>query len=180
MTRVSFPETFNWSCMAPTKKELKWFHKYLSKMHMRNGKAWKVLEFGCGISTWTINNALQPDTYLAIETYKPSIQEVSRYCPNVIISKKWDPIRKGGWNFIFVDSSAGYRNLIPVPGLYRRECIRFAEKFMAPDCLISIHDWHHRLYSKRARRYLERSGYKLVNSFISTTGIGIYKRGDSR
>ena len=172
---VSFPKTFSWSRMAPTRRELRWFHDYLSEM--RNGKAWKVLEFGCGISTWAINDALQPDIYLAIEAYEPSMQEVSKHCPNVILKKKWGPIKQRRWNFIFVDSSAGYRNLHPVPGLFRRECIRFAEKSMTPDCLVSIHDWRHRLYSKRARRYLERSGYELVNSFTGRTGIGVYRRG---
>jgi hypothetical protein len=168
-----FPKTFPFSKLAPTKDELAWISTYLTSCNLKNCK---VLEFGCGITSWIINESLNPNTYIAIEHYQQCIIDTLKHVPKIkIITTTWHQIPQDVYDFIFIDSSAGYPP--GGDGLFRDKAVEFIESqdMVNNKSLIMIHDWHHRSGNK-ARKYLEENNYKLIASFKNRTGVGVYSK----
>jgi hypothetical protein len=168
-----FPKTFPFSKLAPTEKELIWISTYLTSCNFKNCK---VLEFGCGITSWVINESLKPKIYVAMEHYQQCIIDTLKNVPKInIITTTWHQIPQDVYDFVFIDSSAGYPP--GGDGLFRDKAIEFVEsqKMINDNSFIMIHDWHARS-GKSSRNYLEKNNYKLRASFNDRTGVGIYSK----
>lgn len=170
---ISFPKTFPFSQLAPTEKELDWMNTWLKANVKQNCK---VLEFGCGITSWIINEALKPEIYVAMEHYPQCIKDTLKHVPNIkMVQTTWHQIPQDVYDFIFIDSSAGYPP--GGDGLYRDKAIEFVEsqQMIHNKTFIMVHDWHARS-GKGSRKYLEKNGYKLAGSFSDRTGVGVYSK----
>lgn len=167
------PKTFPFSKLAPTEKELVFMNNWLATSTLRGCK---VLEFGCGITSWAINDALKPSVYVAIEHWPQCIKDTIKHIPNInMITTTWHQIPQDVYGFVFIDSSAGYPP--GGNGLYRDKAIEFIEsqKMIDKKSVIMIHDWHANS-GKGSRRLLERTGYRLIASFNDRTGVGVYSK----
>lgn len=168
-----FPKTFPFSKLAPSVAELEWINSWL-QVNIPKGK--KVLEFGCGITSWVINESIQPSKYVAMEHYNQCIIDTLKHVPNInIIKTTWHQIPQDVYDFIFIDSSAGYPP--GGDGIFRNKAIEFIEsqQMVHNKTIIMIHDWHHRS-GKSSRKYLENNNYKLIGSFSDRTGVGAYQK----
>ncbi len=168
-----FPKSFPFSKLAPTAKELEWMNDWLSKNIKPNSK---VLEFGCGITSWVIDQSIHPSVYVAIEHFQKCIIDTLAHVPKIkMITTTWHEIPQDVYDFVFIDSSAGYPP--GGNGLYRDKTIEFIEsqKMIHDKSIIMIHDWHHRS-GAASRKLLERTGYKLLASFNNRTGVGVYSK----
>jgi hypothetical protein len=170
---LSLPKSFNRTRHSPTLKELNFIYDWL-KHNMREGCS--ALEFGAGPTTWAIATALNPNKYVVVEDYIPSIQAILDHLTDITIIKGiWYNIPEDiKYDFVFVDSSAGYPPRDG--GLHRDEAVKYAQRLISDNGVIAIHDWHTRS-GKAPRKYLEScSNYKLVASLNDRTGVGIYKK----
>ena len=152
--------------LALRKEERIWLSNVLKKY-----KADNILEFGCGASTWIINESLKPSKYTAIEDYQPNIDMIKDHCPNVKIIDNWDFSENEQYDFVFVDSSAG----CGIRGMHRDKAIIASEPYMTDDCILAIHDWNTNL-GKKPRAYLEQRGWELLDSTPLRKGLGVYRR----
>lgn len=171
---MTFPPTFPFSKLAPTEKELIWIMAYLTSCGLKKGC--KVLEFGCGITSWAINESLNPSVYVAIEHWPQCIKDTIKHVPKInMITTTWHQIPQDVYDFVFIDSSAGYPP--GGTGLYRDKTIEFIESqgMISNKSLIMIHDWHHRS-GIASRKLLEKNNYKLLASFSGRTGVGVYSK----
>ena len=187
---MNIPSIFKISKLAPTMQELEWLHHWLKENIRWTGygggqvaQEWMILEFGCGITTYVIANAICLwYSYHIIETYQPNIDSISEYitenendyCDSneILIYNNWDHIKDELWDIIFVDSSCG----CGLKGYHREKTIQAAEPFMADDCIVAIHDWRRR-GGQKPRAYLESNGYKLIACYDKQNGIGVYQKG---
>jgi len=157
--------------VSPTIPELEFIHEWW-KDNLEQGC--KVLEFGAGPTSWAIQKAVNPSLYVAVEDWPDTIKDVIDHLDDIqIITSTWLDIPEETYDFIFVDSSAGYPP--GDGGLHRDEATKFGERLMSENGFIMLHDWHGRS-GGRPRRYLENNGYELVASFENRTGVGVYKR----
>ena len=107
---LNIPKTFSVTRVSPTIKELEFIYDWCKK-----SKPKKILEFGCGPTTWAIhqgatNDGLEPlSLYVAMEHWVPSIKDVVNHIPTVkIIKSIWYDIPNEKYDLVFIDSSAGY------------------------------------------------------------------------
>jgi len=168
---MKLPNTLRLSRVSPSVKELEWLEEWLSK-NIKPGS--NILEYGCGPSTWVIKEATKPKNYVTVEHYVPIIKDVMLAIPDLtLIKTTWYDIPPIGYDFIFVDSSAGYPP--GGNGLFRHEAAKYSENLLNPNGYIALHDWHGRS-GKKPRAYLENNGYTLVDSITHKVGIGIYRK----
>ena len=167
------PRTFVRTRHSPTLTELESLHNWCKHNLSDNSN---ILEFGAGPTTWAIATAVRPATYVCVEEYAPSIQQVIDHLTDVTVIKgSWYKIPEDvRYDFIFVDSSAGYPP--GDGGLHRDEAVKYGERLLSDNGYIALHDWHARS-GKAPRKYLESTGhYELVASVKDRTGLGIYRR----
>jgi len=168
---LDLPKTMKRTRVSPTIDELNFIYDWCIN-NLKDGC--KVLEFGAGPSTFAINKACNPSIYITVEDWIPTLKDVINHVSNIkIINSTWFDIPEDKYDFVFVDSSAGYPP--KDGGLHRDEAVKYSEKLLADDGYIMLHDWHGRS-GKAPRRYLENSGYKLIDSFTNKTGVGVYKK----
>ena len=172
------PCPFPPSKLAPSQAELDWLHDWL----VTKCESCRVLEFGCGVTTWCIHEALKRNfgissgpegySYRAIEDFKPCVEAVKKHLPGIIVTDNWEGIGKYYRELVFVDSSCG----CGLPGLHREICVKAVEDHQAAGDILILHDWRKRS-GKAARAYVESCGkYELIDSFNGRTGLGIYRR----
>lgn len=165
------PKTMSRTRVSPSMQELEFMYNWC-KNNLKSGC--NILEFGAGPSTYVIKKACDPKIYIAVEDWIPTIKDVTIHVENImIINSTWFDIPEYTYDFIFVDSSAGYPP--KDGGLHRDEATKYGERMLSNNGHIMLHDWHGRS-GKAPRRYLENSGYQLVGSLNDKTGVGIYKK----
>jgi len=173
---IELPKTFPPSKRAPMLNELDWLHNWLSK----NKQLDTVLEFGCGITSWIISDALKPKLHIAMEGFQPCIDMTLKHVPNIqMVKTTWDDIPKIPYRMMFVDASTNApASLKPMNGSYpfRDDAIKYSEPFIAKDCVVIIHDWNYKPGWRVPRKYLEDHGYKLIDSLATKFGMGVYRR----
>ena len=162
---LEFP--FEFSKLAPSVAELEWLHNYLSEM---NDSINSVLEFGCGITTWVINDALEASKYMAIEEFEQCIKDVNTHVPSVKISNNWDSFKGETFDLVFVDSSAG----CGMKGLNRDKALIASLPCLSEESIVIIHDWRKRS-GKAPRKYLEDAGWDLIAKCEIKSGLGVYR-----
>lgn len=168
------PRSFKITRVSPTMPELDFMHDWCKK-NIAEGS--NVLEFGAGPTTWAIATAINPSKYVVMEHWVPSIKDVIDHLEDIhIVKSTWYAIPDDvEYDFVFIDSSAGYPP--GGDGLHRHDAVEFSERLLSKGGHIMIHDWRKRSGSK-SRAYLEKNGYKLVDSFNGRTGVGVYKQCD--
>ena len=176
---LEIPKTFELTRVSPTIAELEFMYSWC-KENISQGA--NVLEFGTGPSTWAIATAINPSIYVAVEDYEPAIKSVVDHINNNdklntnvdIVKRTWFDIPEDvKYDFIFVDSSAGYPP--GATGLHRDEAAKYGNNLMAEGGTIMIHDWNKRS-GKKPRIWLEANGFKLVASFKNRTGVGVFQK----
>jgi hypothetical protein len=165
---MKLPDGLKRAKLSPFDKELAWLHDYLKNLDIP--RPIKVLEFGCGITSWVIEDALKPDKHVAVEEYQEAMDTVNKYCSNVEIIENWD-FPDEDYGLVFVDSSAGSG----MAGLNRDKAMIAAESFMREGAIVIMHDWHHGSGSG-PRKYAESAGYELITSFSNRRGFGVYRK----
>ena len=165
---MELPKTFKTNRLSPRVGELQWMYAQLENLEIKT-----VLEFGCGITTWTINEATKPERYIAIEEYQPCIDQVNQHLPQIEIIDRWTKIPDIKYDLVFVDSSAGHGGRA---GLYRGQATKASEDYISKGSLIMIHDSKKRS-GLGPRRYLSSNeNYELVANCNSKNGVQIYRR----
>lgn len=174
---MNIPKTFKRSKRAPSKEELEWLYNWLHENKEKYNLN-KVLEFGCGITSWILNNAIKPEIHVAMEIYKPCIKTTLEHVPDIkIIQTIWDDIPKISYDVIFIDGSSGCPPKIAAKGkgIYRKEALKYSKEIMAKNALIIIHDWRHKKIGwLRLRNYLDEN-YEFIDGCKIGYGFGIYK-----
>ena len=178
---MEYPLTFEPSRRAPSKKEMDWLHNWIkSKSFPQNSK---ILEFGCGITTWVISDAIgEYEKYLCVENFEPCINKVKQHVKKVdFISTSWADIPKEPYNLVFVDASScppkNLKSIIPGATLFRDDAINYVINFTSDDCVFIIHDWCYKLSWLRPQKYFTELNYKLIDCLKTRHGIGIYQKG---
>jgi len=170
---LNLPKTFTMTRVSPTIEELQFMHKWCTKNVLQKAK---ILEFGAGPTTWAIHKAVNPSLYVAVEDWPSTVKDVMNHLSDVkIVKSTWFDIPEEEYDFIFVDSSAGYPP--KSPGLHRDEAAKYGERLLKKGGFIMLHDWRKRS-GKGPRQYLESNGYKLVDSLRGRTGVGVYQYED--
>jgi hypothetical protein len=173
------PSTFEISRRAPPISELKSLWEWLYKNY--NQKRKNVLEFGAGITSWVLSDAVEPQNQVCMETFPLCINMVKKHVPNIkVVNTNWSGIPKGSYDLLFVDSCTA-----PPPGLkplkfevpFRDDAIEYVKAMLTNDAVVIIHDWCHKDFRWREhRRYLEANGFKLIWSCQGRFGFGAYVR----
>lgn len=162
MTWADFPR----SRVSPSQAELDWLAAYLREKPFKS-----VVEFGCGVTTAVIYEALPWARYLAIEDFEhPGIAEINKRYPAITIEKNWENIELYKWDLALVDSSAG----CGCDGLNRDKAAQAVVDHLQPGGVILIHDWKGRS-GKKPRAWLESNGWRLVDHCDAGTGWGAYQ-----
>lgn len=172
MNEFSIPETFKFSDLAPTRDELKFIYDWL----IANKIDGDVLEFGCGITTWAVYNAVKPKNYFALETHPGCLVSMHEHLPQVkIIATTWNDIPKIPYGVVFVDSSVG--RPAGGDGIYRDEAAKYGINLAARDAVVILHDvnMNRRGYQNTIKAVLAEE-FKEVARFKGRTGVGIYRR----
>ena len=168
---MNIPATFKKSDLAPSDEEIEWLWCWLQRNEVQNN-AKNVLEFGCGITTLILQDALHPQFLISIEDYQPCIDMVRKHLHrlNFAIFKNWTPVDKYEWNVVLVDSSSCGKW---EEGYHRDMVVKAILPHMAPDGIIILHDWK-KVASKRAKRVLDKEGWELLDACYTRNGWGIY------
>jgi len=177
--KFQLPKTFIPSKRSPSIKELEKLHDFLNNNY--NGKIKNILEFGCGITSLVLNQALSCKNHLAIEQFEPCINDVKYHIKNIKILPLWEMIPNEKYDLIFVDASTG-----PPKGLkpihkenkrpFRDDAIHYARKNMKDSTIVIIHDWCHKNPVWRLPRvYLENNNFKCIWSCPIGYGFGAYR-----
>lgn len=176
---IQLPTTFKPSKRAPSIDELDWLYQWL-KQDSEKTNISTVLEFGCGITSWIIQEATHPKTHIAMEAYQPCIDITKSHCPNIeFVTTTWSDIPKIEYQLIFVDASTNPpKDLKPLNGKYcfRNDAIKYIGDCLSEDGIIIIHDWCYGRGWEVTREYLEANNYSLIDSYTSKHGIGVYTK----
>ena len=175
---LSIPSTFKRTKRCPNKEELRFLHNIVKKLIPEDSN---ILEFGCGITTLAITQALKGEyRYIAVEQFKVCIKPVKQHIETVeFITTDWNDIPEIEYDLIFVDSSTGAPpKLAPVDKkIFRKDSIKFSEPMLKENGYMITHDWnYHRPQWKNAARYPEKLGMTLVDSLESYFGLGVYQK----
>ena len=174
-SRLKYP--FQKSRLAPSDRELLWLHKLCKEFGPQ-----RILEIGCGITTWVIDNSCNPKTYVAVEItpnekarknpkfagWYPNIENVKKLCPNVKIQENW----KYGdlsFDFMFLDSSAGCK--VRKRGVFRHVALQAAEPYLEDGAIVVIHDWNKRDGRGPRNRVTKSNKYSFMRSLNHKQGI---------
>ena len=170
-----FPSGFS-SKRAPRRDELEALWIFLKKIDNVDS----ILEFGSGITSWVLYNALSPKKYVSVESFEISVNNVKKNVPNVEIVDTWDKIPNYNYDIVFIDSSTGapkgLQCLYPQWGVFRHDAIHYVRDLIKKDTIVIMHDWNHKAKWRVTRTYLEENGYELVWSYTSKYGFGAYRK----
>lgn len=172
------PATFTPSKRAPSLQELDWLHNWLSGNKDKYNLE-KVLEYGCGITSWVLFDALNPKIQVAMEAFQPCIDITVKHVPNIqMIKTNWNDIPKIKYDVLFVDASTN-----PPPDLkpmhktiFRNDAIKYSESFISEKAIVILHDWNYKEGWRLPRKYVEDNGYTLIASLSTKFGFGIYQK----
>lgn len=177
---LEIPETFKASSRSPQPNELRWLYDWLLENKDKYNDGKKILEFGCGITSWVLNEAIKPERHVAVELYAPCIKMTKKHLPSIeMIKTTWDDIPKIEYDVVFVDSStAPPKGLKPMAAriVYRDDAIKYAEAFQSKKALVIMHDWNYKGPWRLHRKYVEANGYNLLGSLATRYGLGIYQK----
>jgi len=160
-----------------TKKEAFEMIKYIQStgMPIRN-----FLEFGCGVSTHFLSQ-LNFENYVAVEEYQPTIDNVSRHCPNVVICKRWVDIPKRKYDFVFVDSHTGgnarrHQRYKPFEYAILNDLLSDSTIMIAHDhTMVDKGDFSRLSVEKGWHGYMNKYKWTLVDQIRVRKNLGIYK-----
>ena len=179
---MNLPKTFKPSSRSPAKIELRWLHEWLCENKGKYNESKKVLEFGCGVTSWVLNDSLKPEVHVVMEAFEPCIQSTLHHIPSIqVVRTTWGDIPKINYDIIFVDASThppkGLKPMIlrAKHRVFRDDVVKYVEDFQADNALIILHDWNYKEGYKAPRRYVESKGYPLVASLKTHYGFGIYQ-----
>ena len=144
-----------------------------------------MLEFGCGMSTWYLNQ-YGFKSYTAVETYEPNMIRVKEVCPNVNIVDKWTSIPVMRYKCIFVDSKEGGG----VTGRWVREkpLIYALDNNLVDDsAIVIVHDYKrikqgvdgNLKWRKRLNGWIttmDKYGWKIKHEIMVGRGFGVYSK----
>jgi hypothetical protein len=169
------PKGFKKSALAPPQAEIEWMAACFTNLRGIY-KPKKVLEFGCGVTTYLLWNYINPRTMISIEDYQPNIDEVRKWIkyPEFGVFKHWDSIYSEYWDLVFIDSSAGCGK---ATGHHRDESLMACMPHLAKHAIVILHDWLH-AEGKKPRRILDANPetWELIDGYHCGRGIGIYRR----
>lgn len=165
---------------APPLQDLQFMHNWL-----QNKSFTKILEFGGGITTYVIADALKKfEKYVCVENYQPCIENISTHIENIeIVQDSWNSIPKEEYDFIFVDSSScapkGLKSINKnQSAIFRDDALHYIMDFVHPNCYFMVHDWSYHGGWLRVKKYFEdrNKNFTLIDSFKSKHGVGIYQK----
>jgi len=168
--RWPFPK----SKLAPTDEELDWLGE---KVHSQ--LVGSLLEFGCGVTTWAMEQMLLQDSadpILCVEDISGDNEFIAANVANVRehtqaeFQGHWD-FGEREFDFVFLDSSAGAAK----PGLQRHVALASCELNLQPGAHIVVHDWFKRS-GTRVKAYVEADPrYEVLETFKGRTGMALLK-----
>lgn len=178
MSDFKLPDTFQRSKRSPLVEELEFIHNFISKYNFENPS---VLEFGGGITTWTISNALESwSSYCCVETYMPQVEQIEKHLTEIKCVQNWNDIPQIPYNLVFVDSSSGSpKDLKSVREggiVFRDDAVNYVLPFVSEEAVFIFHDWCYKKEWQYAWRFLESKGYKLIDSYKSKFGVGVFRK----
>ena len=193
MSNNSFqkPENFKVSSRAPTKKEIRWLYKILSSEKYSSYRGKKVLEFGCGITSYAISQALDPKLYIAVENFQPCMDMCKIHIPGIqFVSTDWSDIPKNKYNVVMVDASscppkglklvnAVSRQGVPVEkhAPFRDDAINYILPYTKNTTIFICHDaFHNNPVWHMPCIFLENHGYECIDSFAFKKGIAVFRK----
>lgn len=175
---IELPKTFTPSKRAPSLQELDWLHNWLNN-NKKNYDLDKILEYGCGITSWILSDAIMPSIHVAMEAFQPCIDITIKHVPKLqVIKTTWDDIPKIQYGVLFVDASTNPpKDLKPIGKFpFRDDAIKYSEAFVAKNAIVILHDWNYKIGWRKPREYVEAHGYSLIDSISTRYGMGIYQR----
>ena len=146
-----------------------------------------ILEFGCGVSTWYLNQLNFKD-YVACETFEDAIQKVENKCSNVNVVKRWEDIPVKKYKWIFIDSKAG-SDITSKFSRYLSLTYAHERGFVDKNTIMVIHDYArirksndnpNSIWASRMANWnktIDEYDWKLLDEIMIYRGFGIYKRG---
>jgi len=176
---LEFPSDYIFSHRSPSKKEVRWLYEWLienkSEYELKN-----LLEFSCGITSWVLCEALDPDRYIAVDKYKRLALFVKNNLPKVQLVEEWKviDILPNKYDLILIDGSTCVPADIRIKGrgVYREEALKYSEKMLTDNALVIMHDWNNKRGGwRRLRNYLD-GNYKFLAGCKIGFGFGIYQR----
>ena len=174
---MTIPDTFQLSKRCPPIQELEWLAKWCIKNKKPN---LKVLEFGCGITSWILCETLSPKIQVAVEQYPECIMQVKKHCPDIEIVSTWDLIPKNNYDWLLIDSSTGWpEGIKPMTAKrpFRDDAVKYALPLCKKNVTVILHDYDHRKAGWRvARVWLENNGFECIDKYRYRFGFGIMRR----
>jgi predicted O-methyltransferase YrrM len=168
---LQLPDDVKYYKKAPRKEELEWLYYNIQELEPK-----RILEYGTGLTTMAINQALRPERYVVICDEEDKVKKVREYVPNAEFREDWNfDEDTDEFDLVFVDSSSGSG----IKGLHRDLAIKAVEPFMAPNCVVVIHDWTHKMGSA-AKNYLEQNNWVLEKFTAQHRGFGFYVRPENQ
>lgn len=182
MSKLEIPSSFVRSKRSPTLPELEALYDFLEPYNEKID-APNILEFGCGITSYVISEALYKFyAYVAVETFQPCIDMVKQHCIGIEVVNNWNAIPEEQYDIMFVDGSAGYpenlKPIAPIPACkipFRNDAIDYTKHMMKPNGIIILHDHNHTYNYQMPRRYLENFQWKLIWEYKGKYGLGAYQ-----
>lgn len=179
MNNLVLPETFKRSRRSPLISELNWIYSWIVS---KNFEKCNILEFGGGITTWTISEALNKkwELYCCVETYLPQVEQIKSHIHGIECVDSWDKIPPINYNIIFVDSSSGWpkglKSIRTGQKIFRDDAVNYSLKFANNDTYYILHDWSYKGQWLFAPKFLLNNGFKLVDSHRNRFGVGIFQK----
>ena len=174
---MKFPDGYRFSSRSPSKREIIWLYEWLVE-NKDKYKIKNILEFSCGITTWALCEALDPNLYVAVDDYKHLVKFVETNLPKVHLVSKWEDIPSNKYDIVLIDGSTGFPSEVKVDGrgVYRVEACEYSVDMMADNALIIMHDWRNKRGGwRRLRKHLDEN-YKFVDGCKIGYGFGIYQK----
>jgi len=184
---LEIPKDFKVSKRAPTKYEINWLYNLLSSEKYNEYKGHKILEFGCGVTSLILNQTLKPAVHVSVEKYEPCINMCKKFIAPFFVVQYWNEIPQDKYDVIFVDSSSGAikdkynsslgrRWLLNKRKPFRDDAIDYSVHFSTSRTIYILHDWNYKWFWLLPREYLDKKGYKLIDSCDVSHGWGIYRK----
>jgi len=178
---MEYPKSFKVSRRSPSMEEMQWLQEWIQNQKFKDGV--KVLEFGCGITSWVLYNSFPSiSKYVSVENYQPCMNQVRENVPEVeFIDTTWHDIPKDSYDFVFVDASTCAPDDLECvykkgDVLFRDDAIHYSMDFVADDCYFVVHDWCYKTGWLRSRKYFDKRQYELIDCLRTAHGLGIYQK----
>ena len=183
---IKYPSTFKTSTRSPNQQEMDWLYDWIVKQ-LNEDKLpsnAKILEFGSGITSYVISNAIPNfQKYVCVEYFPLCVDQVKLHTNNIeFVSDSWHNIPKEKYDLVFVDSSScAPSDLKPHnpkhDRIFRDDAIHYVIPFVSQKCFFAIHDWCYKTAWLRPKEYFEAINHKLIDCIRTKHGLGIYQKG---